>query len=292
MRAKSTANKKGVSASLMAVKDAAYCVITGDKSAGAENTEIFSFTAQNMEQAVNGAVNLLRDKLGGNYAVIKFLIPDPLVSFESFSSAGPGAGNSRLRELLSYKTAQKAGFEQKDSLFYMAKHGGKNGVLAAGFSVERGIVKNIEDIFQSNGLVLSLASPAITCVLDKLSQDHDISGSMVFISTAQYWTMALCSGAGVITFMVSNWHEPGQGIKAAFAEVERKLRAYAAAQPGMALKRIYIGCSDQGVAGAAAEAAFERFDAAVINIKFPGRYEGVAGSENIPFPLVMAAGTR
>lgn len=290
MDTKVSKNKTGIYISFMAGETMAYTVFAESRKAIAADitAETAVLPGQKRDEQLDATIKLIKEKLGDKYAVINYVIPDPLISFESLRTSD-AAADRRAGQLLRYKTARKLDLDPKDALFCMTKSTYKNGKFSMAFSVKRSSVKNMEDIFLSNGMVLSSATPAISCVLDKISDSSDLSGSAIFVSDGGYWTFALCQEQGVPEFIVSRWYEKGLDISGAFAEIERKLRAYAEAKSGIMMKRIYICCADGGMAEEAVKSARERFEAETVRIETPEVYSGITETKDMPFSVLLAA---
>jgi hypothetical protein len=281
--------KTGIMAAFMPGRGGIYAAITGGANSPVVllPSGIGHFPPEN-DAAMQPAIDLLRQTIGNNYAVIRYIIPDPYVSFESFISGGPAAGR-RVVEMLAYRSAAKLGIAQKDAMFRVSKTADAGNIFTAGFSAEKTRINEIGDIFLLNGMALSGAEPAIAAVLDKLSEKNDLKDSAVFVFDGMFWTFAVCSAAGMMSFMVSRWHDAADNLAVPFAEIERKLRALTVSQPLTTVKRIYICCSGSAMADGAVRLASERFEPEIIRIDPPEGFAGNEDAEKLPFSVLTAA---
>jgi hypothetical protein len=293
-------------AAVLAGRSKFYCVLAKDNGSG---TQYLKPVAADIGVDIYGAENTgpagienirqnISDLAAGikqEYAIINIVIPDPAAALSVFKPGSPGAAADR-RDILRLKSSEKLGVTRDRLSFFMsdAKSTGPEAGSFA-FSSKKVHTETIRGLLYDAGLSPSASAPGIAYLLDALSGKINGAKGALFLVEPEYWTFFIWGSEGRPLYMISRWFEPGvknaAALKGAVSEAERRLRAYAAANRGFDIEKIYTAGAG-GLAGAAAGLIKDRFDRECVELDIPGmdgagKKQGISG---LPVSLIAAAG--
>jgi len=196
----------------------------------------------------NGLKNL-SDEIGGRYAVINVVLPDPLVKF-SFFEQKDNQSQSNYMEVLRLRLAEMLGIKS-DLMAFSSTVEAKNnsGLYAVSFSAKKEQVNMLNKCIYESGIAPTMAAPGISFVFNAFYEKLSDKPGALFATESDYWTFLLWLDRKTPVYMVSKWFEnqgsKEQRINEAVSESERKLRAYMAGGNKIEIDIIYTaGVSD------------------------------------------------